>query len=118
MGYFAIDTQIQEQIQLVNIKGFLDAHTTPELEMRLQKLITDNQNKLVIDLKSLEYIASAGLGVFMEFVEPVREKEGDLVFCNANDKIFKIFDLLGFPLIFKFFPSTQDAIHFFNQGDK
>ena len=118
MGYFAIDTKNEEQVQLVNVKGYLDAHTTPELEMRLQDLITDNQNKLVIDLESLEYIASAGLGVFMEFVEPVREKNGDLVFCNANEKIYKIFDLLGFPLIFKFFPSSKDAINFFNSEDK
>ncbi len=113
MSFFDIEITNDNDFQIINIKGYLDAHTTPELESRLQKLLSENRYKWVINLNNLDYIASAGLGVFMEFVESLRNQAGDLVFCCANEKIYKIFDLLGFPMIFKFYSTTEEAMQFF-----
>ena len=36
----------------------------------------------------------------MSFIEEIRDKGGDIKMTRMNDKVFSIFDLLGFPMLF------------------
>lgn len=63
---------------VLELKGELDAHTSPKLEEELQRLIREQRHKIIVNCKELDYIASAGLGVFMAYIEDVREKVGTL----------------------------------------
>lgn len=55
-----------------------------------------------MNLKELNYVRSAGLGVFMAFVEEICSNNGDIKFGELSPNIFTIFDLLGLPHIFDF----------------
>jgi len=70
---------------------------------------------LLFNLKELDYISSAGLGVFMAFVEDLRNRGGDIKFAELTEKIYSIFELLGFHLIFDIVPTNDQAIELFNQ---
>ena len=59
------------------------------------------------------YISSAGLGVFMAFIEDVRENEGDIKLTNMSPKVYNVFDLLGFPLLYEILKDEQDAVNRF-----
>lgn len=98
---------------IIKLSGYLDAHTAPNLEKVISDLFTNNILNLVINFQELDYISSAGLGVFMSFIEEIREQGGDIVMCEMSDKIYSIFDLLGFPLLFKIFKSERDAFAVF-----
>ncbi len=98
---------------IIKISGYLDAHTAPQLEKVISELFSDNVINFVINFHNLEYISSAGLGVFMSFIEEIRDQNGDIVLCEMNDKIYSIFDLLGFPLLFKIFKNERDAFAVF-----
>jgi len=89
-----------EDIEVLSLKGYLDAHTAPKLEAEINNLILEGRNNIIISFKDLDYISSAGLGVFMAFIEDVRECGGDIKFCSMMPKVYSVFDLLGFPLIF------------------
>lgn len=95
---------------ILKIGGFLDAHTAPALEDAIQKLIEEDHVNIVVDFQDLSYISSAGLGVFMGFIEEIRSKQGDIKMCSMSPKIFRVFDLLGFPTIYQIFEKQDDAI--------
>jgi len=97
------------QIRVLDLAGELDAHTAPEFENALQSALDDGYARLIVAGDDLRYVSSAGLGVFMAFLEPVRAKDGDLKIAALSDEVFEVFDLLGFPLLFDLAPTTEDA---------
>jgi len=104
--------QIRERhdnIHVMELKGYLDAHTTPVLEDSFQKLLTEKKFRIVVNCKDLNYISSAGLGVFMAYIEDVRSNEGDIKLSDMTPKVFNIFDLLGFPMLYDIVKTEEDA---------
>jgi anti-sigma B factor antagonist len=115
MAEFNASTKYLEEISIINIKGFLDAHTAPVLEEQLQNLIDDERFFIIVNFKELTYISSAGLGVFMAFIEKIRDNGGDIKLCCMNEKVFNIFDLLGFPLLYEIFKTEEEAVKKFKE---
>ncbi len=105
---------VAEDVSIIDLDGYLDAHTAPELESMFDKLITDKCYRTVVNFSDLTYISSAGLGVFMAFVETMRENEGDIKFSNMTEGVYNIFDLLGFPMLYEFFDKEEEAIIKYN----
>ena len=102
-------------IQVLELKGYLDAHTTPVLEDAFQKMLNEKRYRLIVNCKELSYISSAGLGVFMAFIEDVRENAGDIKLCDMTPKVFNIFDLLGFPMLYDIVTAEDDAAKKFEE---
>ena len=115
MADFKVSSREHGQVSIIEVKGYLDAHTAPELESEFNKLIEKQQFKVVVNFNELNYISSAGLGVFMAYVETMREHEGDIKFSSLKDDVYNIFDLLGFPVLYEFYKKEEDAIVKFNQ---
>lgn len=115
MAEFNVAVREDHEVHILNLKGYLDAHTAPELESAFSKLINDRKYKVVVNFEDLNYISSAGLGVFMEYIETLRENNGDMKFASMNPKVYDIFDLLGFPMIFEFYKEETEAVNQFNQ---
>lgn len=107
------NTAIREKtgVSIIDLEGYLDAHTAPILENAFTVLIEQTKYKIVVNFKNLSYISSAGLGVFMAFIEKIRENNGDIKFTNMSSKVYNIFDLLGFPLLYEFFDEEEQAIN-------
>ncbi len=114
MDGFEVQRKMSNDVVILHLKGYLDAHTAPQLEKALQTCIDQKEYKIIINFENLSYISSAGLGVFMGFIEEIRQHGGDLKFSNMNPKIFRVFDLLGFPNLFEIFDDERDALNKFN----
>jgi len=118
MEKFEVFRKDVENVRILNIQGFLDAHTAPNFETELQKLINENSFNIIVNLDGLQYISSAGLGVFMGVIEDIRNNGGDLKICCAAPKVFKVFDLLGFPSLYEFYDSEDQAVSKFTDKKK
>jgi|MTBAKSStandDraft_1061840.scaffolds.fasta_scaffold119096_2 anti-sigma B factor antagonist len=112
-GYQAECQKITDDVSKITIKGFLDAHTASQFEELLKSLIEEGQVRLIVDMDKLNYISSTGLGVFMGYIEDIREKGGDIKFVRVPDKIYKIFAILGFTAIYEIFNEEGEAIEKF-----
>lgn len=110
MADFSTSIRENGDVSIINLKGFLDAHTAPTLENNFTQLIKDSKYKIVVNFEELAYISSAGLGVFMAFIENIRDNKGDIKLTNMSDKVFNIFDLLGFPLLYEIYKNEHEAI--------
>jgi anti-sigma B factor antagonist len=106
------NTSILEKgkISVINLKGYLDAHTAPKLENNFTQLIEQNRYNIVVNFDELAYISSAGLGVFMAYIEKIRENNGDIKLSNMSEKVYNIFDLLGFPLLYEIYKTEDEAV--------
>ena len=115
MENFEVLREDKSEISILRIKGFLDAHTAPKFEQAIQDLVNESRNNIIVSMAELNYISSAGLGVFMGFIEEIREKDGDIKLCCMSPKVFKVFDLLGFPALYEIYDKDDEAIQKFNK---
>lgn len=115
MAEFNTSIKDQGAVSIINLKGYLDAHTAPVLENNFVSLIDKNRFQIVVDFKDLAYISSAGLGVFMAYIEKIRDNSGDIKLSGMNEKVYNIFDLLGFPLLYEIFKSEDEAVKKFSE---
>ena len=74
--------------------GRLDTSTAPELDKVVEESIQSAQ-ELVMDLKDLEYISSAGLRVLLKAQKVMRDKGGMKV-IHANEIVMEVFEVTGF----------------------
>lgn len=114
MSEFNISSRVKAEFHILDLHGELDAHTASSLEETLQNLIQEQRYNIVVNCSNLEYIASAGLGVFMAYIEDVRSLGGDIKLSNLKPKVFHVFDLLGFPALYDILDTEDEAISKFS----
>ena len=112
MSEFKIGQREAENVSILELKGYLDAHTAPKLEEAFQGLLKSQRYRIVVNCRDLSYISSAGLGVFMAFIEDVRNNKGDIKLTNMSPLLFRTssMNLLGFPLLYEIFKEEKEAV--------
>jgi anti-sigma B factor antagonist len=105
-----IDVRQIGNISIVEPVGYINAHTAKNFENVLQDLVEKKQNRIVINCRGLEYVASAGLGVIMGFIDTIRDDQGDIRMCNINETVRNIFDVLGFTQLYSIFDTEDGAV--------
>lgn len=74
--------------------GRLDTMTAPELEKELEASL-DGVDALVLDLKGVEYVSSAGLRVILK-AQKLMNAKGGMKVTGANAMIMEVFEITGF----------------------
>jgi anti-sigma B factor antagonist len=114
---FHIREEQQDGVCLLHLKGFLDAHTAAQFETVIQRRVANGDVRLVVNCNELSYISSAGLGVFMSFIEELREQHGDIRIAALIPKVRQVFEILGFTEIFELFPTVDEAVASFQEKE-
>ena len=78
----------------LSLAGRLDTTTAPQLEAELKESLV-GVKYLVLDVKALEYLSSAGLRVLLS-TQKLMNKQGSMVVRGANETITEIFEVTGF----------------------
>ena len=78
----------------MEISGWLDTQTAPQLEEALSKL-DESVTSLVFDFAKLEYISSAGLRQVIAAYKKMADKDGFKI-INISDEVYDVFKLTGF----------------------
>ena len=79
---------------LIRIDGRLDTITAPTLDKTINEELGDIKN-LILDLKSLEYISSAGLRVLLG-AQKKMQKIGSMKVVNVCEEVMEVFEMTGF----------------------
>ncbi len=85
--------QSAEELTLV-IEGRIDTTTAPALEAEING-IDANVKDLVLDMKGVEYISSAGLRVLLA-AQKKMSKVGTLKLTGVCDAVMEVFEMTGF----------------------
>ncbi len=110
-----IDVYVEEAAQnsavsILRVSGYVDTTTSPDLERRLQALLREKRFHIVVDLASVEYISSAGWGIFISEIREIRENGGDLKLAGMIADVREVFDLLEFENILKAYVDSEQAV--------
>jgi anti-sigma B factor antagonist len=91
-------------VLVLRVKGSIDSDTAPAFERQLETLLEQKHHRLLVDLSDVEYISSAGIGIFVGMVQRFRAlPQGDLKVCRAAKKVMKVFDAIGLSDLLDFF---------------
>ena len=87
-----IEKITQGKTLTLNIEGWLDTQTAPELESAISEIPSDCE-KLTLNFEKLEYISSAGL---RQIVAAHKKMKGNMFIQNVTSSIMDIFKMAGF----------------------
>jgi anti-sigma B factor antagonist len=113
---FSIHKSTDQGLSVLALEGYLDAHTAPEFEKAVETEFQAGRIRLVVECSRLTYISSAGLGVFMSFIEEIRTAGGDIKICSLAPKVFQVFDILGFSALFDIVPDLPSAVQRYQEA--
>ena len=89
-----IEIKKNNQETIVEIVGRLDTITAPALDKTINEDIGDTKN-LVLDVKGMEYISSAGLRVLL-FAQKKMQKIGSMKVTGVCEEVMEVFEMTGF----------------------
>jgi len=105
-----ITTTANGEVKVIALNGNFDTNTSPDAEAHLNALINEGTTKIIVDLKDINYISSAGLRVLLVTTKLLKSKGGECRICNLNEMVQEVFDISGFNMIFGVFQSEDDAL--------
>ena len=88
-----------ENFMTLRPEGELDANSSIVMDDVIRENIDKGHYHLHVDCSGLQYISSAGLGVFISYMDELRENDGKFVFSNMSDNVRQVFRLLGLEAI-------------------
>jgi anti-sigma B factor antagonist len=111
-----IEKEQEEDRIIIRIIGEVDASSSIKLDQELSEAIENNNNKILVDCEKLEYISSAGLGVFMSYIQVLEKKEIKFVLYNLSSKVKNVFEILGLDQLLPIIGTKEEALQIVNEG--
>ena len=90
-----VSVDFNEKYCLIKINGEVDASSSIHLDEAMQKAVQADCSKILVDCQDLHYISSAGLGVFMSYIQELEAQNKKLVLFHMHEKVYKVFEILG-----------------------
>lgn len=104
------DCPQDKKITLLKVTGHIDSLTAPEFSERFLSVLGEEKFRLVVDLSGVDYIGSAGWGVFISELKRIRTHQGDILLAGMRDEVFDVFILLEFDTFMSSYPNVEMAV--------
>jgi anti-sigma B factor antagonist len=103
---------------VVRVDGVVDTMTAGELENVMNSLIEQKRFNIIVDLGGVDYISSAGWGIFISNIREIRQNRGDIKLAQMMPSVYEIYELLEFDSILNAFDSVEKARLDFRGGQE
>ncbi len=110
MDELHIEEELIEDLVVLKLRGLIDSGTSQLIEEKFDELVAGKNVKIVVDLEEVDYISSAGWGIFVGEIRGVREKNGDIKLAGMRPEVREVFDLLEFNALLEPHNSREDAL--------
>lgn len=105
-----IDATAFDDVLAVTIKGRVDSTNAEGLKERLIEIVRSGSSQLVLDLKEVIYISSAGFRTLLIAGRTVEQASGRLILCGIAGQVKKLFDAAAFSELFTILPTLDEAL--------
>jgi anti-anti-sigma factor len=105
-----IDERIEDDITVFVPEGRMDTQAATDVDRVLQAALTERRYRLVMDMSSVDYISSAGLRSLATVLVKNREEGGDLKLAGLNERVMRVFRIIGFDQFFSIHDTLENAI--------
>lgn len=98
---------------VVSIAGSLDALNAPEAIRFMLAQVERGWNQMILDLRQVDFMSSAGLRAILIVLKECRHQGGDLRLVGPNAAIGKILKITGFIGVMQVFDDIDQAVNSF-----
>ncbi|MDX5347033.1 MAG: STAS domain-containing protein [Hymenobacteraceae bacterium] len=110
-----ITQDIKDNTIILNLDGELDASSSVVLDEQLSDPEIMNYEKILVNCQNLNYISSAGLGVFISHLQRFEDAQIKLIFFNMQEKVRNVFQILGLDLLMTIVTTYDEAMTIANE---
>ena len=98
--------------QLITLSGQIDSVTAPDLKETLRDLIKAGKRNMVINMKDVTFVSSAGMGALMSAQIKVRRRlpKGRVVLSEVPAPLSETFELVGMHHLFEYYDRDVEAV--------
>lgn len=104
----------RRDIALFRVKGYIDTQTCADMLTQITSVLRQGNYHLIVDMGQVNYISSAGWGVFVGEIKGIRENGGDLKIVEMTPEVHDVFEMLEFNRILDAYDSLEEAIDDFD----
>lgn len=99
-----------DRVVILRLSGTLDGHTAIQLERQMQGLLDAGDRVFLFELDTLDFIASAGVGVLINIQQRVAEDGGGVLLAAPTPMVKEVFAILGLQTLFPIHADTAAAL--------
>jgi len=96
-----IQVESQGGRSIVRLKGKVTYEHCPELQRRLDRVLEEGTREVIIDFREVPFLDSSGIGEILRVFKLIREREGELILVNPNQKLRALFTMYRFDKFMK-----------------
>ena len=109
MEEFSIKSERNGDVLVAAIVGRIDSVTAAVLDKELEKIVQANK-KVVLDLKDVAYLSSAGVRAIVKMLRNEQKTGGDVKLANMPRVVEDVLETVGMMELVKTYPSVDEAI--------
>ena len=95
---------------VVSVSGEVDVATAPRLREEIVKVVSEGSTRVLVDLESVDFLDSMGLGVLVGALKRVRSHDGEMAIVCTNDRLLRIFEITGLHQVFDLRSSVDEVV--------
>ncbi|MFL0681608.1 MAG: STAS domain-containing protein [Algoriphagus aquaeductus] len=100
----------ESHFDILSLSGEVDASNSVILDHAIKELVEEGAKVILVDGQNLEYISSAGLGVFMSYLEDFQDQGIRLVIFGLSPRVYEVFKILGLDQLIPIVEDKSTAI--------
>lgn len=112
MTKLLIKTDLTGMVPVVSIKGRVDSDSAPQLDSALADVLGEGKNKIVLDLREVDYMSSAGLRSIVKNAQAAQKSGGELRLASVSDAVEVVLRTVGMLQMFKLYTTSGEAASF------
>ena len=95
---------------VIAVGGEVDVYTAPQLRDKITEVVGAGSYRLIVDLSTVEFLDSTGLGVLVGGLKKVKTHEGSLDLVCTSERLLKIFTITGLAKVFPIHETLDAAL--------
>lgn len=105
-----IEYKKDEKAVIMMVNGRMDAITTTEFDKKIDEILQQEENTIIVDFSGLDYISSAGLRSILSASKRLKGKGGSIILAALKDVVRDVFEISGFSSILPIHESVEKAL--------
>ncbi len=112
MSTLSISTDRTGSVSIVTVSGRVDSETAPQLDDTLAKLSNGASQKIVVNMKNVDFLSSAGLRAIVKAYQAVQKSGGDLHLAEVSNAVEVVLRTVGMMQMLKSYSTNEEAASF------
>ena len=102
--------RLLEGVAVVDVEGDVDMYTSPRLRDVLAQFTSRRTRRIVVNLKSVEFMDSSGIATLVQAYKEMRPFEGEVRLAAPAGNVLRVLKLSNLTALFPVFDTVEEAV--------